>query len=92
MVVGKRVAPPPGTTIRVEVPDAGLCWTVQVGDDGRAAAVADAAAAPTTSVSLSPEDFDVLAGGRRRPEATHPLIEGDHETAQRLLGVMAVTP
>jgi hypothetical protein len=90
-VVGKRVAPPPGTTIRVEVPDAGLCWTVQVGDDGRAAAVADAAA-PTTSVSLSPEDFVVLAGGRRGPEATHPLIEGDRETAQRLLGLMAVTP
>ena len=91
MVVGKRVAPPPGTTVRVDVPDAGLCWTVQVGEDGRATAVADAAA-PTTCVTLTPEDFVVLAGGRRGPEATSPLIEGDEETARRLLGVMAVTP
>jgi hypothetical protein len=91
MVVGKRVAPPPGTTVRVDVPDAGLRWTVRVGDDGRAAAVTEAARL-TTSVSLTPEDFVVLAGGRRGPEATNPLIEGDRETAQRLLGVMAVTP
>ena len=91
MVVGKRLAPPPGTTIRVDVPEAGLRWTVQVGDDGRAAAVGDAVP-PTTSVSLSPEDFVVLAGGRRGPETTAPLVEGDQETAQRLLSVMAVTP
>jgi uncharacterized protein (TIGR03083 family) len=95
MVVGKRVAPPPGTTIRVDVPDAGLCWTVQVGDDGRAAALAGEVAgevAPTTTVSLSAEDFVVLSGGRRGPETTTPVIEGDAETAQRLLSQMAVTP
>ncbi len=35
MVVGKRVAPPVGTTVTLEVPDAGVGWTVRVGEDGR---------------------------------------------------------
>jgi hypothetical protein len=91
MVVGKRVAPPAGTTVRVDVPDARLSWTVRVGEDGRAAAT-DTEPEPTTCVTLSPEDFVVLAGGRRPPTATRPVIEGDEETARRLLATMAVTP
>jgi hypothetical protein len=95
MVVGKRLAPPAGTAVRVEVPDAGLGWTVQVGDDGRAAQLDEAAAAvatPTTTVALSPEDFVLLAGGRRGPEATAAVIEGDEELGRRLLTSLAVTP
>ncbi|MCW2761638.1 MAG: maleylpyruvate isomerase family mycothiol-dependent enzyme [Marmoricola sp.] len=91
MVVGKRVAPPPGTAVRLAVPDAGLCWTVAVGEDGRAAPVGDEASA-TTTVTLSPEDFVVLAGGRRAPEATRPVIEGDQEIGRHLLHSLAVTP
>jgi uncharacterized protein (TIGR03083 family) len=91
MVVGKRVAPPPGTTVRVEVPEAGLCWTVGVGDDGRAARVEDTVPT-TTTVALSPEDFVVLAGGRRPPEMTAPRLTGDEELGRRLLAALAVTP
>jgi uncharacterized protein (TIGR03083 family) len=91
MVVGKRVAPAPGTTVRLAVPDAGLCWTVAVGEDGRANP-ADNGTPATTTVTLSPEDFVVLAGGRRRPEATRPSIEGDEELGRRLIQSMAVTP
>ena len=91
MVVGKRVAPPVGTTVTVEVPDAGLGWTVRVGEDRRCVSV-DHAAVSTTTVRLSPEDFVVLAGGRRTPDATQPKIEGDEDLGQQLLRSMAVTP
>ncbi len=91
MVVGKRLSLPPGTTVRVTVPDAGLSWAVRVGDDGRAAAMDDEASC-TTSVALSPGDFVVLAGGRRTPDQTSPTIEGDAQLARRLLESLAVTP
>lgn len=91
MVVGKRVAPPVGTTITLEVPDAGLGWTVRVGEDGRCGPVDDAGSASTT-VRLSPEDFVVLAGGRRTPDQAQPKIEGDVELGQQLLHKLAVTP
>lgn len=91
MVVGKRVAPPVGTVVRVEVPEAGLGWTVAVGEDGRAARVEDDTT-PTTRVSLSPEDFVVLAGGRRDPATTSPQVEGDEQLAAALLASLAVTP
>jgi uncharacterized protein (TIGR03083 family) len=91
MVVGKRVAPPAGTTVRVAVPGADLAWTVGVGADGRASAVDDATS-PTVCVTLEPEDFVVLAGGRRGPGATTPVVTGDEALAQRLLHSMAVTP
>ncbi|MEO7351100.1 MAG: maleylpyruvate isomerase family mycothiol-dependent enzyme [Marmoricola sp.] len=91
MVVGKRLAPPIGTTLRLAVPDAGLGWTVEVGEDGRATRVEEGTPA-SASVSLSPEDFVVLAGGRRGPEATSPVIEGDEELCRRLLKSMSVTP
>ena len=91
MVVGKRVAPPPGTAVRLEVPAAGLGWTVRIGDDGRAARVGDDVE-PTTTVALSPEDYIVLAGGRRTPDATDPRVVGDEQLAQRVLESLAVTP
>ena len=91
MVVGKRLAPASGTTVRVALTDSALCWTVGVGEDGRAGPAEDGAPA-TTSVALSAEDFVVLAGGRRPPEATHPVIEGDQELGLRLLHSLRVTP
>lgn len=91
MVVGKRVAPPAGTTVRVDVPDAGQTWTVAIGDDGRAALV-EPAEQPTTRITLSAEDFVVLAGGRRDPAATDAKIEGDTALGRAVLANLAVTP
>ena len=91
MVVGKRVAPPTGTTLRLLVPEAGLGWAVRVGEDGRATRVPDDGPAEVT-VTLSPEDFVVLGGGRRGVDDTHPRIEGDEELGRRLLASLAVTP
>jgi hypothetical protein len=95
MVVGKRVAPPVGTTVALEVPDAELAWTVRVGEDGRCVPMdetVDAATTSTTTVRLSPEDFIVLAGGRRTPKQTQPRIEGDEDLGHQLLRSMTVTP
>lgn len=91
MVVGKRVAPPPGTAVRVNLSDADRSWTVAVGEDGRATAVDDQRPA-TTTVDLSAEDFVVLAGGRRAPESARPVITGDEDIAGRLLYSLALTP
>jgi uncharacterized protein (TIGR03083 family) len=91
MVVGKRVAPPAGTTVQVDVPEAGQSWTVVVGDDGRAAAV-DPVEHPTVRITLTAEDFVVLAGGRRGVDATSPKIEGDAALGAAVLARLAVTP
>lgn len=91
MVVGKRVAPPAGTTVRVDVPEAEQSWTVAVGDDGRAAR-AEATDSPTVRITLGAEDFVVLAGGRRPLEATTPKIEGDADLGRAVLTSLAVTP
>ena len=90
MVVGKRVSPPPGTTIQVDVPDAQQSWTVRMGDGGRAAIV-DPTDSPTVRITLVAEDFIVLAGGRRTAEATDPTIEGDAELGRAVLDNLAVT-
>jgi uncharacterized protein (TIGR03083 family) len=91
MVVGKRVAPPEGTTVRVDVPEAEQSWTVAVGDDGRATR-SETTDSPTVRITLSAEDFVVLAGGRRPLEATTPKIEGDADLGRAVLASLAVTP
>jgi uncharacterized protein (TIGR03083 family) len=91
MVVGKRVAPPAGTTVRVDVPEADRSWTVSVGDAGRAALV-DPVEDPAVKITLGAEDFIVLAGGRRSVEATSAKVEGDEDLGRAVLADLAVTP
>jgi uncharacterized protein (TIGR03083 family) len=91
MVVGKRVAPPAGTTVRVDVPEADRSWTVSVGDAGRAALV-DPVEDPAVKITLGAEDFIVLAGGRRSVEATSAKVEGDEDLGRAVLANLAVTP
>lgn len=90
MVLGKRVGPSPGTGVVVSVPEFGHTWGVRMGDDGRAA-FGDVAS-PAVRITLSAEDFVVLAGGRRTVELTSPAIVGDTALGQRLLESLAVTP
>ncbi len=47
---------------------------------------------PTTTVTLTPEDFVVLAGGRRHPSRTEPEIAGDQAIGRALVESLAVTP
>ena len=90
-VVGKRVAPPAGTTVQVDLTDAAQRWTVRMTDDGRATFV-DPVDSPTVRIRLSVEEFVVLAGGRRPVEDASPQIEGDADLARAVLANLAVTP
>lgn len=94
MVLGKRVAPPAGTVVTLEVPEAGASWTVAIGEDGRAAAVDSStlAGSPTVQITLGAEDFIVLAGGRRRLEDTTPTFVGDEDLGRAVLSSFAITP
>ena len=87
-VVGKRVAPPAGTTVVLDVAGSAP-YAVRVGDDGRAAPV-DPPADPTVRIRLDREDFVVVAGGRRA--ATHPEVTGDEGLGRAVLDAFAVTP
>ncbi|MFL6158712.1 MAG: maleylpyruvate isomerase family mycothiol-dependent enzyme [Marmoricola sp.] len=91
MVLGKRVAPPVGTSVQIDVPEADASWTAAIGEDGRAGFV-DPVDSPTVRITLSAEDFVVLAGGRRTLDATAPTFEGDAELGRQVLSSFAVTP
>lgn len=90
MVLGKRVGAPVGTSVLVNVPDAGLSFGARVGEDGRAERVIPEA--PTATLILSPQDFIVLVGGRRTPDAVDAAVEGDATLAHAVMAAMAVTP
>jgi uncharacterized protein (TIGR03083 family) len=92
MVVGKRLSPPVGTTLRLVVPGAATEVAVRVGEDGRAGFVDAAGSEVATTVTLSPEDYVVLSGGRRPPEATSAQVAGDEDLGRRLLAALVVTP
>jgi uncharacterized protein (TIGR03083 family) len=95
--VGKRVAPPAGTTVVLEVTGANpVRLAVQVNPEGRAVRVADDAAAPAAEpavgLRMDTETFIVLGGGRRSPEEVDVAVVGDRELGRRVLAAMAVTP
>jgi len=43
-------------------------------------------------ITVTAEDFILLAGGRRPVEATAPKVEGDTELGQAVLANLGVTP
>ncbi len=88
LVVGKRVAPPAGTTVVLEVAGS-PAYAVTVDDSGRARPI-EPPSDPTVRLRLDREDFILLAGGRRAPSAAG--VDGDQALGRRLLGAFAVTP
>ncbi len=92
-IVGKRVAPPTGSTVvlRVRGPQA-LERAVRMGDDGRATTLDRAPDDPTLTLTLDTEAFVVLAAGRRRPDEVAVDIAGDGALGERLLASLAITP
>ena len=67
-VVGKRVAPPAGTSVLLEVTGAvPLRTAVVVGEDGRAGTPAEEPADPTVTLRMGVEALTVLSGGGPRP-------------------------
>jgi uncharacterized protein (TIGR03083 family) len=89
VIVGKRVAPPAGTTAALEVPEVGLRRCVTVGDDGRARPTDEV---PDVRLVMGPETFVVLAGGRRAPDEVEVQVDGDPELGAWILDQLAVTP
>jgi uncharacterized protein (TIGR03083 family) len=87
--VGKRVAPPTGTSVALEVtPPHPVRVVLEVNDQGRAEPCD--VARPTVALRMDPESYIVLAGGRGAP--TEVAVTGDHDLGARVLAAMAVTP
>ncbi len=91
-VLGKRVRPETGTTVRWNVTgEVPVDLAVRVGDDGRAQRL-DVIDGPVTTLSMSTETFTVLVAGRRTPDQVDVTIEGDQALGRSVLDAMAVTP
>ena len=92
-VVGKRVAPAPGTSVVLDVTGAQPVHTaVEVGADGRARSVREDPGDPTVTLRLDTEAYVVLCGGRRPASDLDVEVGGDGALGRRVLDAMAVTP
>jgi len=91
--VGKRVAPPAGTTVVLDVTGVSpVHLAVEMNDSGRAVPLTTDPDSPTVSLRMDVETFVVLAGGRRPASELPVQVEGDAELGGRILEAMAVTP
>lgn len=91
--VGKRVAPPVGTTVVLDVTGVSpVHLAVEVDDSGRAVPTTPDPAAPTVSLRMEAETFVILAGGRRAPSEVEVAVVGDQALGRRVLEALAVTP
>ena len=91
-VVGKRVSPPPGTSVALDITGEHPAeLAAAVGDDGRATRVAPAPAEPTVRIGMDFETFIVLSGGRRTPEQVTTTVTGDTSFGDAVLANLAVT-
>jgi uncharacterized protein (TIGR03083 family) len=92
-VLGKRVKPPAGTTVVVDVTGEHTATVAaEVGDDGRAARLESAPAEPTVHLAMDFETFIILSGGRRTPEQVEVRVTGDAVLGHSVLANLAVTP
>lgn len=94
MVVGKRVAPPEGTSVVFEVAPPGRTFALAI--EGGRAVPADPPATPTVRLRMDAETFLCLAGGRRSHAQASSggrlVIEGDRHLGAKIVENMAVTP
>lgn len=90
-VVGKRVAPPVGTTAVLAVEGSDPI-AVEIGEDGRGRTLASVPEQPTVRLDMDRESFIVLSGGRRAAAPGAVRIVGDAELGQRIVDRLATTP
>ncbi|MDT0203456.1 maleylpyruvate isomerase family mycothiol-dependent enzyme [Nocardioides sp. AE5] len=88
VIVGKRVAPPPGTTVSLVVLGFGE-RSVEIGEDGRARPVTGLVE-PSAAIEMAPEEFIVMAGGRRTPADV--TYHGDTTLAESVVESYRTTP
>ncbi len=91
--VGKRVAPPVGTTVVLDVSGVHpVHLAVEIADNGRAVPMPADPQSPTAALHMDAEAFVLLGGGRRPPEEVQVRVTGDEELGRRVLESMAITP
>jgi len=92
-VLGKRVAPPPGTTVVLDITgEHPATLAAGVGADGRAMRLDEAPAEPTAHIGMDFETFIILSGGRRTPDQVTATVTGDTDLGDAILANLAVTP
>ncbi|WP_375001612.1 maleylpyruvate isomerase family mycothiol-dependent enzyme [Aeromicrobium sp. CTD01-1L150] len=89
-VLGKRIAPPPGTSVHWHLTgDVPLEIGATIDDTGRARP--GAGDEPTTTLSMTSEVFCILVAGRRRPADVEVEVTGDSDLGDRVLANMTIT-
>ncbi len=90
-VVGRKVRPPVGTVIELDVDGLPLQRLV-IDDSGRCVMAPADERAVAVTVRLSREALTLLGAGRRRPGDVAASVAGDVELGERILASLAVTP
>jgi uncharacterized protein (TIGR03083 family) len=91
--VGKRVAPPAGTTVVADVTGVHpVHLAVEVDAGGRAVPPTETPSEPDVHLRMDAETFVVLGGGRRPVDAVDVAITGDEQLGRAVLEALAVTP
>jgi uncharacterized protein (TIGR03083 family) len=87
-VIGKKVAPPDGTTVVFDVAGLGTIAVAKVGK--RASALESVPDNPAVKLSMGLETFNCLSCGRGDPStlAKSVTIEGDEALGQQIIGQM----
>jgi uncharacterized protein (TIGR03083 family) len=92
-VVGKKVAPPVGTAVVLDVTGVSpVHLAAEIDESGRANVLAIDPGTPTVTLRMDVETFVVLSGGRCPVEAVAVAVTGDDVLARRIVAAMAVTP
>ena len=91
MVLARRAAAPPGSTLVVEV-EGSAPVAFGISDSGRGGPLPEIPPDPTVRLAMDRETFVLLAGGRRTPAEVSVAVSGDADLAARILGGMALTP
>lgn len=91
-VLGKLVAPVPGTVVAWHVlGPVPIQRVLQVNEQRRAVRAADEAE-PDARLTMDTETFAMLGAGRRGWDDVHLDVHGDQILGRRVVGAMAVTP
>ncbi len=90
-VVGKKVAPPAGTTAVLAVEGSPVV-AVEIDESGRGRRLADVPTQPTVRLTMDRENFIVLAGGRRAAVPGAVGIEGDTDLGATIVAQLGTTP
>lgn len=94
-VIGRKVAPPTGTCVRVVIDDTSSAYVIDA--DGRCVrAESDEARHPVVTLTMNRAALTLLGAGRRTYATLPPdavaTIEGERELGIRILDSMSLTP